>query len=163
MRMVLLGVMALAFAGTGAPGARAEEKPVAPYTQSDANAGARPLEGTAVFEAMNGREGIQRIVDDLVDRSIADPVIGEIFVNQDIARLRRTLGEQICYLAGGPCTYTGRTMADAHKDMGVTTRDFNVLVEHLQAAMDKEGVPFAQQNRLLARLAPMHRSIVEPR
>ncbi len=161
MRILLLSAMILSIAA--APRARAEEKPVAPYTQSNANAGARPLEGTAVFDAMNGLDGIQRIVDDLVDHSVADPVIGDIFVNQDIARLRRTLGEQICYLAGGPCTYTGRTMADAHKDMGVTTRDFNVLVEHLRAAMDKEGVPFVQQNRLLARLAPMHRTIVEPR
>lgn len=163
MRRLLVTAMMLGLAAAAAHGAWAEERPVAPYTQSNANAGARPLEGTAVFDAMNGRDGIQRIVDDLVDRSVADPVIGEIFVNQDIARLRRTLGEQICYLAGGPCTYTGRTMADAHKDMGVTTRDFNVLVEHLRAAMDKEGVPFAQQNRLLARLAPMHRTIVEPR
>ena len=37
---------------------------------------------------------------------------------------------------------------------------FNALVEVLQASMAAQGVPFATQNRLLARLAPMHREIV---
>ena len=35
------------------------------------------------------------------------------------------------------------------------------LVENLQWAMRREGVPFAAQNRLLAKLAPMKRVIVE--
>ncbi|MDX2234149.1 MAG: group 1 truncated hemoglobin [Hyphomonadaceae bacterium] len=140
----------------------AAEKPVDPYVQSNANAGAQPIEGEDVFAALNGREGIQRIVHDLVARSTADPRIADIFVNHDLVRLRRTLGEQICYIAGGPCTYTGRTMAASHADMGVRSKDFNVLVEHLQAAMDREGVPFRAQNRLLAKLAPMHRDIVTP-
>lgn len=138
----------------------AEEQPVAPYAMSNANAGADPIEGAAVFNALNGQEGIGRIVDRLVDSSVADPRIAEIFINRDLVRLRRTLREQICYLAGGPCSYTGRTMADAHADMGVQTRDFNVLVEHLREAMDAERVPFAMQNKLLAKLAPMHRDVV---
>jgi hemoglobin len=34
------------------------------------------------------------------------------------------------------------------------------LVEVLQQAMDAQGIAFGVQNRLLARLAPMHRDIV---
>jgi hemoglobin len=138
------------------------EQPVAPYEISNENAGATPVAGTALFEAFHGQEGIGRIVDGTVDRSLADPRITEIFKPFDMVRLRRTLREQVCYLLGGPCQYTGRTMADAHRDMGVQTRDFNVLVEHLRAAMDQEGVPFRDQNRLLALLAPMHREVVQP-
>lgn len=37
---------------------------------------------------------------------------------------------------------------------------FNALVEVLQSAMDAQGIPFAQQNRLLALLAPMHRDVI---
>jgi hemoglobin len=37
----------------------------------------------------------------------------------------------------------------------------NALIENLQFAMDKEGVPFAAQNKLLAKLAPQQRDIVE--
>jgi len=136
------------------------EQPVAPYTQSNANAGATPLTDTRTFEAFHGVEGIRRIVNDTIDRSAADPRIAEIFISHDLLRIKRTLSEQICYVLGGPCTYTGRDMATAHRDLGVQTRDFNILVEHLREAMSRERVPFPAQNRLLAILAPMHRDVV---
>jgi hemoglobin len=75
-------------------------------------------------------------------------------------RFRRLLGEQFCQVAGGTCAYTGRNMHDSHKGLHLTNADFNAVVEDLQKAMDKDGVPFATQNRFLARLAPMQHDIV---
>jgi hemoglobin len=75
-------------------------------------------------------------------------------------RLHRTLKEQLVYLLGGKADYTGRDMKAAHKDQGVQQTDFNILVEHMQVAMDHEKVPFRAQNRLLAKLAPMQRDVV---
>ena len=115
----------------------------------------------AVLAAFHGQDGIRRVVNDTVDRSAADPRISEIFKATDLVRLKRTLFEQFCFLMDGGCSYTGRDMAAAHKDMGVTGSDMNALVENLQKAMDREGVPFRVQNRLLAILAPMKRDIVE--
>jgi hemoglobin len=139
------------------------EEPVPAYAQDNANAGARPFAGQAMLRAFHGRAGIDRIVDDLVDRNIADPRISDIFKGQDVVRLRRTLKEQFCYILNGPCAYSGRTMASAHADMGIQRTDMAALVENLQGAMSREGVPFASQNRLLAKLAPMHRTIVKQR
>lgn len=136
------------------------ELPVDPYEASNENAGAAPLESRDVFAAFHGQAGIDRIVDDLVDRVIVDPRIEGIFRASDLIRLRRTLKEQFCYLLGGPCDYTGRDMVEAHKDQGITMREFNALVESLQLAMDTEGVPFAMQNKLIAKLAPMQRDVV---
>jgi hemoglobin len=51
-------------------------------------------------------------------------------------------------------------MVAAHKGVHATNADFNAVVEDLQKAMDKDGVPFATQNRFLARLAPMQHDIV---
>jgi hemoglobin len=136
------------------------EQTVDRYTPSNANADAKPMTGAAMFNAFHGKDGVSRIVDTLVDRSVADPRIADIFKNQDLVRLRRTLKEQFCYLLGGGCDYTGRDMKASHKDMGIQDADFNALVENLQKAMDKEGVAFRDQNRLLALLAPMHRDVV---
>jgi hemoglobin len=36
---------------------------------------------------------------------------------------------------------------------------FNALVEDLQKAMSERGIPFRAQNKLLAKLAPLHRDI----
>lgn len=138
----------------------AGEEPVEPYTQSNANAGATPVSGDGLWRAFHGRDGVARIVDDMVARNVADPRISDIFKNQDLVRLRRTLKEQFCYILNGGCSYTGRDMAAAHKDMGVQQADMGALVENLQAAMRREHVSFAAQNRLLAKLAPMHRDVV---
>lgn len=143
------------------PAHRPGEEAVAAYTVSNANAGTTPFEGQAMLQAFNGREGIDRIVDDMLDRSVADPRIGEIFALTDMVRLRRTLKEQFCYILNGGCSYSGRDMKSVHKDLGVQRTDFNALVEHLQVAMDHEKIPFRDQNRFLAKLAPMQRDAVE--
>ena len=137
-----------------------QEQPVDPYAQSNANAGAKPFDDADMLAAFKGQAGVARIVDDLVDRSVADPRTAEIFKATDLVRLRRTLKEQIGYILGAPVDYTGRDMAAAHKDQGINTAEFNALVENLQLAMDKEGVPFRAQNKLLAKLAPMKRDTV---
>ncbi len=137
------------------------EEPVAPYVQADANAGARPFRDDATFEAFHGQAGVDRIVDDFTDCNIADPRIADIFKGQDLVRFRRVLKEHFCYVLGGGCAYSGRTMKDAHADMGLQSADMGALVENLQAAMQAERVPFTAQNRFLAKLAPMKRDIVE--
>jgi hemoglobin len=137
------------------------EEPVAPYTQADANAGAAPFAGTGMLDAFHGRAGIDRVADGLVDRMIVDKRIADILQGQDIVRLRRLLKEQFCYLLNGGCGYSGRDMRAGHKNLGIQNADMGALVEDLQAAMRKEGVSFAAQNRFLAKLAPMRRDVVE--
>lgn len=136
------------------------ELPVDPYPQSNANAGAAPLDSARLVEAFGGREGIRKITERTVNLSEADPRIAAIFASHDMVRLKRTLFEQFCYLLGAGCDYTGRDMRSTHAEMGVTKADMNALVENLQAAMREAGVPFAAQNRLLAKLAPMSAEVV---
>ncbi|RHW16720.1 group 1 truncated hemoglobin [Sphingomonas gilva] len=154
---MLLTALALFLQTAPSPG----EEPVDPYEIKDSNAGATPFSGTGMLEAFGGKEGIRRIVDRFVDANLADEEIGEIFAGHDQVRLRRTLFEQFCYILNGGCRYTGRDMKSSHKDLGTQHADMNRLVENLQAAMATEGVPFAAQNRFLAKLAPMKRDVVE--
>nr|QQZ50017.1 hypothetical protein JKL49_25845 [Phenylobacterium glaciei] len=87
----------------------AEERPVDPYSQSNANAGATPFTGEQMLAAFHGREGVARIVDGALDRSVADPKLEEIFHATDMERLRRTLKEQIAYLLGRRWTIRAAT------------------------------------------------------
>lgn len=137
------------------------EFPVDPYDQDNANAGAQPFEVVRLAEAFGGREGIQRIAERTVELSEADPRIADIFVAHDMVRLKRTLGEQFCYLLNAGCDYSGRDMRTAHAGMGVRKADLNALVENLQLAMREADVPFAAQNKLLSKLAPMSRHVIE--
>lgn len=159
--LIITALSALAFPALAQdPAHMPGEEAVDSYVVADANAGAVPFAGPAMFEAFHGQAGVDRIVDGMLGRSVADPRIAGIFAATDMVRLRRTLKEQFCYLLGGPCAYTGRSMQDAHADIGLQPADMGALVEHLQAAMSEEGVPFRVQNRFLARLAPMRRDVV---
>lgn len=160
MRQIIRALIVASCLVAAAAPALAEEKPVDPYAQSNANAGAAPVTGSALLAAFHGKPGVDRIVDDLVSRAVVDPKLEEIFHATDLERLRRTLKEQLGYILGAGNDYTGRDMKTAHKDQGINTTEFNVLVELLQKAMDKEGVSFRAQNQLLARLAPMKRDVV---
>ncbi len=137
------------------------ELPVDPYIQDDENAGADPFKNGKMAAAFHGQDGIRRIADNLVDISLSDPRISDIFKAHDTVRLRRTLFEQFCFILNAGCDYSGRDMKTAHTDMGLQRGDLNALVENLQKAMDQEGIAFRSQNRLLSKLAPMNRDIVE--
>lgn len=150
---------ASAFAQTASLTPPGEEE-VDAYEVSNANAGAKPFEGTAMLDAFHGRDGIWRIVDDLVGQVQKDRRTIEVFKASDLVRLRRTLKEQFCFILNGGCDYTGRDMVKVHEDHGVVASEFNALVELLQDAMDREGVAFGAQNKFLAKLAPMKREVV---
>ncbi len=139
------------------PVARPAIAAVAPGT---GDAGTTPMSNDEVFKAFHGRPGIDRIVDELLRRNQADPRVADIFKGPDLIHLRAQLADYFCYVLGGPCTYGGKDMRTAHKDMGLQDADLNALIENLQAAMDKEGVPFRAQNKLLAKLAPMRKLVV---
>ena len=144
-----------------APYALPGEAAVDPYVADNRQAGAVPFTGDGMAKAFGGPDGIRRIVDRFVAINFADPVIGEIFANHDKVRLKRTLFEQFCFILNAGCTYSGRDMASAHKDLGVQKADMNRLVETLQRAMSEEGVSFQAQNRFLSKLAPMRHDVIE--
>jgi hemoglobin len=113
-----------------------------------------------LFQDLGGQPGLAKIASDTTDNFLADDRIKATFDNTNMDRFRKLLGEQFCQVAGGSCAYTGRSMRDSHKGLHLTNADFNAVVEDLQKALDKNGVPFATQNRFLARLAPMQHDIV---
>lgn len=114
----------------------------------------------ALYEALGEKPGITAIVDDFVNRMVADPRISPLFKHTKLPNLKQQLTDQFCLLSGGPCKYEGDSMKAVHKDLGITKANFNQLVEHLQLAMDDKNIPFREQNKLLALLAPMHRDII---
>ena len=123
-----------------------------------AGTGPRPT----LYQQFGERPGIEALVEDLLARLLEDPRINRQFAEVDLVNLNDRLVEQICVEVGGPCTYTGRSMAESHAALTVSQADFYALVEDLVDAMEARGIPPRAQNRLLARLAPMHRDIVTP-
>lgn len=114
----------------------------------------------SLYRALGGREGIERFTNDFYDRMLKDPRIAHFFDGINMVYLKRVLTDYFCVTAGGPCSYDGVNMTNAHAHLGIGKGDFNALVENLQNAMDAAHVPFGTQNELLSRLAFYHREVV---
>ena len=115
---------------------------------------------SSLYDALGQESGISRIVDETVVQILNDARIKTGFKETNMKRLAQLLKEQFCVVAGGPCKYSGDDMALVHEKLGITSAQFNALAEDLQTAMEKCQVPFAVQNKFIARLAPMKRDIV---
>ncbi|MBW9332243.1 MULTISPECIES: group I truncated hemoglobin [Herbaspirillum] len=114
----------------------------------------------SLFRDLGGLPVIQQVVDDFMRNMLDDTRIRHTFKDSNIKRVKDKLVEQFCQLSGGGCVYTGDPMREVHQGLKLSNADFNALVEDLQLAMDKNGIPSRTQNRLLALLAPMQRETV---
>ena len=113
-----------------------------------------------LYQQLGAQAGVEQIVDGLLIEIERDPQIVQHFRDTDIARFRMLLIEQLCELSGGPCQYSGASMAESHTGFQITQADFDNLVVHLMKVMTAQQIPLAAQNRLLAMLAPMYGDVV---
>lgn len=113
-----------------------------------------------VFEQFGGKPGLVALMNDFMDTMMADARTQPYFANADRQHIKAELVDQFCVILDGPCTYTGKDMQKAHRNLGINRAAFNALVEDLQTAMNKHHIPFRAQNKLLAKLAPMHSAVI---
>ena len=113
-----------------------------------------------LYQQLGGQSGLVTLMEDFMTRLLADKRMGLFFKDVDHKHVKAQLVAQFCEVSGGPCKLKGPDMKKAHAGMDVTKGDFNALVEVLQQSMDAQGIGFGTQNKLLARLAPMHREII---
>jgi hemoglobin len=120
----------------------------------------------SLYDRLGGKKAITAVVDEFVANVAADARINKFFVltasdPKRMATFKGNLVDQICQAGGGPCTYAGKSMKEAHAGMGISTADFNALVEDLVKALDKLKVGEKEKNELLSVLGPMKSDIVE--
>lgn len=114
----------------------------------------------SLYQALGAKPGLVKLMDDFMLRLLADARMNPFFKDVNLSQLKSRLVEQFCQVAGGPCQYDGPNMKKAHEGVDIDRAAFNGLVEVLQQSMDAQGIAFGTQNRLLARLAPMHRDVI---
>lgn len=113
-----------------------------------------------LYQRLGGQSGIERIVDGLLWEIGGNPSLRPLFASTDIQRFREKLVEQLCDITDGPCTYSGDSMRETHRHLGISRAQFDQLVEDLIRSMERAGTGTAEQNALLARLVPYWPDIV---
>ena len=76
-------------------------------------------------------------------------------------RIRQLVVDQLCAATGGPCVYLGRDMKSSHAGLGITSRDWELAVNHLVATLEKFRVPAKEKNEVLTAISGLRPQIVE--
>lgn len=131
------------------------------FAQNAPASGAAPAAmGSLLYKTFGEKPGLVKLMDDFMERLLADPRTGPHFKPADQRHVKAQLVDQVCMALGGPCVYKGADMKTSHSNLDITKADFNALVEVMQLAMEGQGISFSAQNQLLAKLAPMHRDVI---
>src|SRR5215472_19027795 len=103
----------------------------------------------SLYDRLGGLGAINALTTSWVARVGGDDRANGKFVRTDIPRLMKEVAEHLCEVTGGPCTYTGRSMAETHAGMGTTAGEFDIVMQHLDGALDKLDVPQEEQDELV--------------
>jgi hemoglobin len=106
----------------------------------------------SLYRRLGGREGIAGVVDGFVTNALADPQIGPAFKSLPAAKVgpfKSNVADFICENTGGPCSYVGRPMKEAHKGMALTKDDFDACNKALAKALDDAKVAPADRDQVM--------------
>jgi hemoglobin len=114
----------------------------------------------SLFARLGGMDGVRALVDDLAGRVAADERIQRFFVKTDFRRFKARLVVQLCALAGGPCRYTGRSMAEAHGRRGIRGKHFEAFMEDIAASLTAIRLSARDRVEFLKRVRALKPDIV---
>ena len=113
-----------------------------------------------LYERLGGEAGVARIAEDIWANHTRNPLVKQRYVNSDPERLKRLVREMFGAGTGGPETYTGKGMLDAHRGMNISEQEFNAVVDDVLDALAKNGVGQREKDEVLAILWSMRKEIV---
>ncbi len=152
--VLLLGFVVVSACQPSANGEATAEEPMAQADAEPAEAEMEAEAGPSLYDRLGGTYAIAAVADDLIDRLAANealnanPGIGSARIPERFPGLKFHLTAMICQATGGPCGYTGKSMKDAHIDLGITASDWELFAADCKATFDKFGVPEAEQQEL---------------
>jgi hemoglobin len=119
-----------------------------------------------LYERLGGVYSIATVVDDLIDRVMndprlnANPLVDEAHHRVSPAGFKYLVTEMVCWAAGGPQQYSGRSMRDSHQHLLITATEWDAFLDDLQQTLDAFAVPPAEQAELKALIASTRAEIV---
>ncbi|MCF8468661.1 MAG: group 1 truncated hemoglobin [Sneathiella sp.] len=114
----------------------------------------------SLYERLGGTEGIEKIVDVLVDNHINNPTIGKRFTKTDVAKAKRSAADFFIMGTGGPNNYTGEDMISVHKGMNISSSEFMAVLGDAMDALDKNNVGQREKEEVLFILYSMKNDVI---
>jgi hemoglobin len=97
----------------------------------------------SLYQRLGGYDVIAAVVDDLFAEMRADPQLARFAAARGVDsrnRSRQLTVDQLCALAGGPCVYIGRDMKTSHAGLGITRKEWEATITHLEKALERHKI-----------------------
>ena len=126
----------------------------------------QPQDTPPLYDRLGGVYNIAVVVDDFIDRIMVDPRLNanprvdEAHHRVSPQGFKYYVTEMVCWAAGGPQTYSGRSMGDSHRHLMITDEEWEAFMDDFHQTLDKFEVPQPEQDELTAIVESTKESIV---
>ena len=117
-----------------------------------------------LYKRLGGYDAIAAVADDLLPRLNADPQLGRFWKyrgEDGVRREKQLLINFLCASSGGPMYYVGRDIKTAHRGFGITERDWQIFMGHVNATLDHFKVPVREKSEVLTFVESLKKDTVE--
>src|SRR6266542_7060758 len=117
-----------------------------------------------LYARLGGYDAIAAVADDLLPRLMSDSQLARFWKNRaadSVRREKQLLIDFLCASAGGPLYYVGRDMKTSHRGLGISERDCQLFIGHLNATLDEFRVATNEKADVLAFIESTKKDIVE--
>lgn len=102
-----------------------------------------------LYQRLGGEEKIRKIAASIFDNHAKNPAIKARYGSSDRSNVIRLVAEFVCAGTGGPQTYTGKSMLDAHRGMNVSEQEYVAVLDDILDALDEHGVGKREREEFL--------------
>ncbi|CAA0121393.1 Group 1 truncated hemoglobin GlbN [BD1-7 clade bacterium] len=95
----------------------------------------------SVYEKLGGEPAVNAAVDIFYRKVLMDDSISHFFDTIDMDNQHAKQKAFLTMAFGGPNSYSGKDMREAHKGMNLTEAHFNAVAGHLVSTLEELSVP----------------------
>ena len=121
-----------------------------------------------LYERLGGVDAIALVVDRFSDQIVTNPklkvnpALKEWNEKGNLPSLKFLRTLWICAATGGPFYYTGRELGEAHKDLHITSEEFDEVGAEIGRALDYFNVPEPEKQEVLGAIVARKAEVINP-
>jgi hemoglobin len=110
----------------------------------------------SLYDRLGGVYSIAVVIDDFIDRIMTDdrlnanPRVDEAHHRVSPQGFKYYVTEMLCWAAGGPQTYSGRSMLETHRELRITADEWDAFMDDLDQTLTRFAVPEPERGEVVA-------------
>lgn len=140
--------------------ARAQVAELKKMFDESAPARAARQKAKPLYDRLGGREAIRAVVENIVQLHFTEPLTAPLCKGVDQQKFVGHVVDWLCQAAGGPATYKGRDMVNAHAHLHMTDVHFMAAGEQIMRSLKKFNVPDPEIQEVMCAIIAHHDDVI---